>query len=105
MQIGRLNKEITFQSATQVSDGMGNFTETWGDEITMPAAIWPTSSKELVALNATTFEITHKIKVRYRSTISTTWRIKFGSRYFAIVSKINPSEKNEYLELLCKEAI
>jgi len=84
---------------------MGGFSENYVTSTTVFAAIWPTSSKELVALNATTFEITHKIKVRFRSTISTACRVKFGTRYFAIVSMINPSEKNEHLELLCKEAV
>jgi len=104
-EIGKLNKRIQLQYEAKVSDGMGNFTTTWTDTgDPLWAAIWPTSSKELVALNSTMFEITHKIRIRYRSAFKTSWRIRFGNRYFAIVGKINPEERNEWLDLLCREA-
>lgn len=102
---GALNKRIQIQYPTRVSDGMGSYTNTWtdaGDPVW--AGIWPVSSKELVALNSTSFEITHRIRIRYRSVFKTSWRIRFGTRYFAIVGKLNPEEKNEFLDLLCKEA-
>jgi len=38
------------------------------------------------------------------SVFKSSWRLKFNNRYFAIVSVVNPGEKNEYLDLYCKEA-
>ena len=99
-----LNKRITLQLSTRVVDGMGGFTVTWSDHATVWAAIWPTSAKEMVAANAVTMQITHRIRIRYRSSVRASWRVKFGNRYFAIVSILNPSEKNEWLDIMCREA-
>ena len=101
---GELNKRITWQYKTKVADGMGGFTETAVDACTTWAAIWPISASETVQAGATTMTISHRIRIRYRSTFKASWRGKFGNRYFAIVSIINPNERNEYLDLMCKEA-
>ena len=104
MLIGELNKRITIQSKTMASDSMGGYTETYSDHATVWAAIWPVSAKEMVQANSTTMVVTHKIRIRYRGSLRSSWRIKFGNRYFAIVGMSNPNEKNEYLDLLCKES-
>lgn len=101
---GDLNKRITWQQQTKVPDGMGGFTITWVDVCTVWCAIWPVSANEIVAANATAMVVSHKIRQRYRSVFKSSWRGKFGNRYFSIVSIINPNEANEYLDLMCKEA-
>jgi SPP1 family predicted phage head-tail adaptor len=104
MNIGSLNKRITLQYQTKVPDGMGGFVTAWVDAATVFAAIWPTSASEVVAANATSMVISHRIRIRYRSILKPSWRIKYGNRYFAIVSILNPSERNEMLDIMCKEA-
>jgi SPP1 family predicted phage head-tail adaptor len=106
MEAGPLNKRITIQYPIRVPDGMGGFSESFAD-VADPvwAAIWPVRANELVTSDSTTMNITHRIRIRYRSVFKSNWRIKFGNRYFAIVSILNPKERNEILELLCKEAI
>ena len=102
--IGDLNKRIVIQYPTRASDSMGGFIATWIDSDTIWAAIWPTSAGELVQSMQTNMAISHRIRVRYRSDITSAYRIKFGNRYFNIVSMINPNEKGEWLDILCKEA-
>ena len=104
MRIGDLNKRIELQAATRVSDGMGSFTETYSTIATVWAAIWPISANELVRSMKETMEISHRIRIRYRSALRPDWRLKFGNRYLNIVSIINPNEKNELLDLMCREA-
>ena len=104
MNIGDLNKRITLQYQTKVSDGLGAFTTTWVDACEVWAAIWPVSSAEIVQANSPTMLVTTKIRIRYRSVIKSSWRVKFGKRYFNIVSIVNANERNEYLDLMCKEA-
>jgi SPP1 family predicted phage head-tail adaptor len=104
MNIGSLNKRITIQSETKTADGMGGWIVVMADVATIWAAIWPLSANETVAASANTMMITHRIRIRYRSDIKASYRIKFGARYFAIISIINPNEKNQMLDLLCKEA-
>lgn len=104
MKVGDLNKRITLQYQTKVPDSMGGFTATWTDAGTIWASIWPVSANEQIQANATNMIVSHRIRIRYRSVLKGSWRIKFGNRYFAVVSIVNPSEKNQMLEVLCKEA-
>lgn len=105
MQIGALNKRIELQAATQTADGMGGFTSSWTTQQTVWAAIWPTSAKELMQSAQNTMEISHRIRIRYKSTLIPSWRIKYGTRYFNILSIINPNERGEWQDLLCKEVL
>lgn len=104
MKAGDLRHRITFQYQTKVADGMGGFATTWTDAATVWAALWPTSANEVIAANATSMVVSHRIRIRYRSVLKASWRIKFGNRYFSIVGIINPNEKGELLDLMCKEA-
>ena len=104
MLIGDLNKRVTIQYTTKVSDGMGHFTETWIDACTVFAAIWPNSAKEMVQSMQTDMVTSHRIRIRYRSVLRPSWRIKFGLRYFNIISILNPNEKNEYLDIMARES-
>jgi SPP1 family predicted phage head-tail adaptor len=104
MRIGELRHRITFEKRSIVSDGMGGATETWEEYDTAWAAIWPTSAKEQIVANAPSMVVTHRIRVRYHSTINASWRVKFGTRYFTIISIVNHEEANRWLDLLCKEA-
>lgn len=104
MKIGDLNKRITLQYQAKAPDGMGTSTVTWTDIATVWAAIWPVSASEQVKAMGTVQTITHRIRIRYRSVLKSSWRIKYGNRYFAIVGVTNPEERNEFLDILCKEA-
>ena len=104
MPIGDLNKRITLQYSTKVSNSMGGFVTSWVDAATIWAAIWPVSAAETVQSMQPTMTISHRVRIRYRSVLRASWRIKLGLRYFNIVSIINPSERGEYLDIMCKEA-
>lgn len=105
MRAGQLRHMITIQEQTDVSDGMGGFSTTWSDEFSMSAAIWPLSSKESLDAMKLELVVTHKIRIRYRSGITSKNRIKFGTRIFNIVSLINPDERNIMIDMLASEDI
>ncbi len=104
MRIGDLKKRITLQSMTKTADGMGGFSIVWKDEAIISAAIWPVSASEQVQAMQTTMTISHRIRVRYRTNVRASYRVNFGTRYFNIVSIINPNEANKYLDIMVKEA-
>jgi SPP1 family predicted phage head-tail adaptor len=104
MKIGDLNKRVIFQYQVKIPDGMGGNISTWEDEATVWAAIWPISASEQVQAMQNVMTISHRIRIRYRTILKPSWRICFGTRYFNIVSIINPDEKNQMLDLICKEA-
>ena len=103
MNIGSLNKRITIQYPTKVSDAMGGFTTTWNDGDSIFAAIWPISSVEQIKSMGVTLTISHRIRIRYRKDLRSSWRLKFKDRYFDIVSITNPNMSNRMLDILCKE--
>ena len=103
--IGSLNKRIILQYETKVSDGMGGFTTVWNDACTIWAAIWGISANELVQSMQTDMVISHRVRIRFRSVLRPSWRIKFGFRYFNIISILNPNEHNEWLDLMCREVV
>ena len=103
MKIGTLKKRVTLQYPSMALDNMGGTDQTWTDSETIFAAIWPVSAKDRVSAAALTMEITHRIRIRYKSNIKSNWRVKYGERYFAIIGIINPNESNRMLELLCRE--
>ncbi len=105
MLIGDLNKRITLQYSTRIGDGMGGFTLSWVDAATVWAALWPISAKEQVQSQGVTMTITGRIRIRYRSVLRPDWRIKYGNKFYNIVSIINPNMKNEYLDIMVKEAV
>ena len=105
MRAGQLNKTIVLQEPTRTADGMGGSTETWSDNATIWAAIWPISANEVIRSSQAVMEISHRIRIRYRSGVLSSWRIKFGARYFNIISIINKNESNEYLDIMAKETV
>lgn len=105
MNIGDLNKRIVIQAPTKVSDGMGGFMNTYiAVASNVAAAIWPVSANDTIQANATVMVVTHRIRIRYRSVLKTSWRVSWAGRYFTIVSIIDPSMDHKFLDLLCKEA-
>ena len=103
--IGDLNKRITIQYPSEVADVYGGSTTTWTELCNIWAAIWPTSAREVIRSMQNVMEITYRIRIRYRSDILPNYRIKFGTKYFNIVSIINPNERGEWLDILAKEAV
>ncbi len=105
MNAGDLRHRVDLQAPTRVSDGMGGFTNSFtAVASSIPAAIWPVSANDVIQANATVMVVTHRIRIRYRSVLKTSWRVSWGGRYFTIVSIIDPNMKHEFLDLLCKEA-
>lgn len=105
--IGRLNKRISVQIPTETADGMGGFTTVWSNLVTVWAAIWPVSAKEQIQSMSNTMEVTHRIRIRFRSDVLHNYRIVFESifatRYFNIISIVNPNEQNRWLDIMAKE--
>lgn len=104
MKIGDLNKDITLQYKTLAPDTYGSMTTTWVDQATIKASIEPIRGIEFLKGQQIQSEITHRIRIRFRNNLRPDFRVKYGDRYFSLVSPpINPKEKNRFLELMCKE--
>jgi len=69
------------------------------------AAIWPLKSTERMEAMQNQLTVTHRIRIRYLSGVLPSFRIKYGSRYFAIRSMINLREESREIEFLAEENI
>lgn len=105
MRPGDLRHSIELQAATNVADGMGGVTSTWATQAAVRSAIWPTSATEQKRAGAPTMTITHTIRIRHYAGLLASWRVKFGTRYFSIVSIVDENEKHVQMDLLCREVV
>lgn len=106
---GKLRHRITIQKFNGELDSFGDPLQTeednWVDVATTWAAIDPVSGREFYAASQSQSEVTHKIRCRYRSGLTPSMRILFGTREFRIISVINWEERRESLLLMCRELI
>ena len=99
-RVGSLRNKITIQNTDLTTDNHGGFTTGRSTHITAFAKITPKAGREVFSdttgekvQNPHTFEFL----IRYRSGITTTMRILFGSRTFNII-KIN--DENDYNNMI-----
>ena len=102
---GELNKRIILQIAQLKQDSYGEPIETWTDIATVWANIITSGGREFYAAQKMNAETTAVIKMRYRAAMHTRFRIKYGNRYFEILSIADPEEHHESLLLSCKEVV
>lgn len=105
MKIAELRHQITIQEKVQVPDGMGGFTETLNTVHETWAAIWPVSAKETRENMRVEANVSHNIRIRYRSGITHAMIVVFGTRIFEINGLINIDERNIWLDMVCNEQL
>jgi SPP1 family predicted phage head-tail adaptor len=109
MRVGLLNKRVLLQSPTGSRDAVGERSTTWTDVATVWAQIEPLSVREQLAAAQMRGSITHKVLIRYSSTVSAAthaWRISYGSRVFTVDgAPRNIKEGDRYFEFLCTEGL
>ena len=67
------------------------------------ASVSPLKSTEVIQQDQLDNIITHRVRIRYRSDVTSKMRIYFGTRVFRVEGIYNWEEKNVYLECRCSE--
>lgn len=101
----QLRHKLVLQQEIRTADDIGGYTRTWKDIVELWAEITPLSGSERMLGGKAQSELTHKIRLRYRSGIAPGMRILFDKRTFNIRSVINVQESNEILEILAEEGV
>lgn len=102
---GEFRHIVIFQKKLGVQNSYGEISDEWTDFLKTRAGIYPVSGKEFFAAETVNSELTHKVHLRFLPGITPDMRIKFGNRFFTIISVINYQEKNIELQIICKEVI
>ena len=106
MRIGDLDKRITLQYPTKVADPMGGFSVSWVDKATVWAKISTLRSDEAIIAMQNSGTAIHNVVIRYRSDVKSSWRIKCGNSYWAIIGPpIDINKAHKWLDIKCKEAV
>ena len=104
-QIGRFDKRIKFQYQTRVSDGMGGYTNTWTDDLTVWADIQPMTGRQALQEGQIQGEQQFKVYIRYtndfNSELDNDYRIVYlpgspNEKIFNIHSVENPGLDREF---------
>lgn len=103
MRAGTLRDYVTIQSLTTSQDTYGGVTEAWEDFASVWAEVHYLSGNELWRAQQTNAEVRGRVRIRYRSDIKPTMRVKYGSVYLDILAILPADNKGQELELLFKE--
>ena len=103
MRAGDLRNYVAFKTASEAEDGLGGITQTWATTFSDWVAIWPLSANENVENLRVGADITHRVRMRYRSGVLHKMRVVWGTRTLEVKSVINKDERNHTLDLICVE--
>lgn len=103
VDIGKLNKRITFLKLAEKEDDMGQTKTEWGQYRSVWATVKPFKSSESGFMGKLKPDVTHRFYVRYRNDISPDMRIKYGNRTFEISGIIDMDEQHRLLEIQAQE--
>lgn len=101
--VSKMKRRVTIQNVSMVSDDQGGFTETWTDGATIWAGVEPASGYEKFQAMQMQTPITHKILTRYRSDLTTSSRLKLGSRILWVQEALNVGEESRFLSIKATE--
>lgn len=101
-------KRIELQSKTAVADGMGGFTDTWVTYATVWARKTTHRSDDAMQAMQLTGIALHNFRIRYRSGVLTSHRIKDGDVYMTIAGPpvdVDQGGQRRWLDLTAKQAV
>lgn len=105
MIIGRKRNRVTIQQQRVTYNAYNEPIITYEDVATVWAEIKPLAGREFWAAQQVNAEVTGEIRIRYRSGITPTMIVKFGSRVFEILSLYDSYERRQELVLRVKEVL
>lgn len=86
MNIGRLDRKVTLQSPTETIGASGGVAVAYADEATVAAQKVETTGRESRGAGALRAETDAAFRVRYRSTLTTKYRMVYESKNYDILS-------------------
>lgn len=105
MKAGKLQYRGTIQRPSGSVGSFGDKSDDWTDVVDRWFSIEPLSGREYWSAQQVGSDVTHKITLRYRGGIKTSWRFYIRGRIFYINSILNTGEQDKELVALCREAV
>jgi SPP1 family predicted phage head-tail adaptor len=105
MEAGRLRQRVTIQQKSVTRNSYEEEIVTWTDVAEVWAEVAPLVGREYLEARQTQADVSHKVRMRYRSGILEEMRVYFESRALEVVSVINVRELGKELVLMCRERV
>lgn len=105
MRAGLLRHRVTIESPPTTQDSHGQVTGAWVPFVSCWASISPLAGRELIAARSVESGVSHVVRIRYRSGITSGMRVNFDGRYFNIIAVRNLDERNRETVLDCEEGL
>lgn len=107
MEAGLLRRYVRLEAPVATRDSMGTKGQTFAPPVLDPdvyARIQPLSGDELWKARQASARTTHKITIRYREDVDSTWRVVYQGRVFQLDSApLDDDERNETMTFLAIE--
>lgn len=104
IRAGQLRRRVTIQQPTRTNTD-GRISKTWANVATVWAQFTDTRGREFMAARQVNSQLTHIIRIRYRSDVKPTWRVLHGSTILNIVSATDPNQRRVETILECIEEV
>ena len=102
-----LNMRIELQHKTCTADGMGGFTDVWKTYATVWAKKTTHRSDEAVQSMQMTGIAVHNLRIRHRTDVLASDRVKHNNTYMAIIGppiEVSDDRRDHWIDLTVKEA-
>ena len=107
MQSGRLRERVAIQAATTTQNTSGELIETWATATTVWGQVLPgaVSERFSAAAGQRASEITHTVRIRFRTDITPKKRFLWETRELEILGWMDPDGIRRTLVVMCKEEL
>lgn len=106
MNAGTRQHLVEIQRSTSSVDELGTPIKTWVKHQKVWCKISPIGADEMMRSKQLVSEASHLAEMRYvEDLITSADRIKYGNRYFGVISVIDKGEKRIKLDVACREMV
>lgn len=103
MNIGRLNRRITFMKLVDSTDCMGQSVKKLETVKTVWASFYPVRNTEFYEVQKIQSKVTHKCYIRYLDGVDSRSLICHDNKLYRIDSVIDVDMEHKMLEIMCYE--
>lgn len=106
MRAGWLRHRIELLVKEPARNSFGEEVIAWTTAATVWGSVEPLRGREYIEAKQGQVEVSHRVVMRWREGVSAEMRLRIHEgRMLEIESVINPLERGERLELMCREAV
>lgn len=102
MNIGLMRERVAVQAPQELRSPTGEATLSWATEATVWASVDGLASRDVLQAQQANVIASHKVVMRFRSTVTPQYRLVWRGKTLEIVS-ISPRDNRTRLELLVNE--